>query len=403
MQESREAIKGHCARIFRAVGAEMKPKIGLITGLWSEKNRSAFGTTLKLINVIEPLSTEITWVATNCIGDENELPKKVNLIRFDIRDIGEKSFLKMFFYHLLHQIKIILKLRKLREVDVFIFAFGGHWLLFPFLFTTLFLKKKTVLRIEGRPSAMLNVKFTKVNNRIVKMIIFSIMERAMYFLAHRLVLEFEQMTEHYNLQKYQYKIDIGGLYVVTSFFKESKKLIERTYQIGYIGRFSIVKGILEFTQSLPLILKGKEVKAIMVGEGDLEDEIKEILINNNIRNEVKLVGWIENRELSRYLNDIQIVIVPSYMEGLPNIVLEAMACGCIVLATSVGGIPQVIKDGETGFILGDNSPECIAENVMRALKYPHLDKIVSNARELVQKEFAYEVTVERYRKILEKI
>ena len=381
----------------------MKPKIGLITGLWSKKNRSAFETTLKLINIIESFSTKITWIATNCVGDENKLPKKVNLIRYNTREISGKSFFKKFFYLLLHQIKIILKLRKLREVDVFIFAFGGYMLLFPFLFTTLFLKKKTVLRIEGRATAILNVKSTKENNRIAKVIIHSLMERAMYFLAHRLVLEFEHMIEHYNLQKYRYKIDIGGLYIDTSFFKESKKLIERTYQIGYTGRFSIEKGILEFTQSLPLILKGKEVKAVMVGEGDLEDEIKEILINNNIRNEVKLVGWIENRELSRYLNDVQIVIVPSYIEGLPNIVLEAMACGCIVLATSVGGIPQVIKDGETGFIMENNSPECITKNVIRALDYPNLDEIVKNARELMEKEYTYEAAIERYRKILENI
>ena len=381
----------------------MKPKIGLITGLWSKKNRSAFGTTLKLINAIEPLSTEITWIATNCVNNENKLPKKVNLIRYNTREIGEKSFFKKFFYLLLHQIKIILKLRKLREVNVFIFAFGGYMLLFPFLFTTLFLKKKTVLRIEGRATAILNKKSTKENNRIAKMIIHSLMERAMYFLAHRLVLEFEHMIERYNLQKYQYKIDIGGLYIDTSFFKEGKKLIERTYQMGYIGRFSIEKGILEFTQSLPLILNGKKVKAIMVGEGDLEDEIKGILINNNIRNEIKLVGWIENRELSRYLNDVQVVIVPSYREGLPNIVLESMACGCVVLSTPVGGIPEVIKDGETGFIMENNSPECIVENVIRVLEHPDLDKIVKNARELVEKEYTYEAAVERYRGILENI
>lgn len=77
------------------------------------------------------------------------------------------------------------------------------------------------------------------------------------------------------------------------------------------------------------------------------------------------------------------------------------ACGTPVLATPVGAIPDVIKDEETGFILEDNSPECIARDVMRVLNYPDLDKIVKNARELVEKEFTYEATVERYRKILD--
>ena len=80
-----------------------------------------------------------------------------------------------------------------------------------------------------------------------------------------------------------------------------------------------------------------------------------------------------------------------------------MGCGTPVLATSVGGVPDLIKDGETGFIMKDNSPECIAENVIRALEHPNLDEIVKNARALVEREFTYEAAVERYRKILENI
>jgi len=83
--------------------------------------------------------------------------------------------------------------------------------------------------------------------------------------------------------------------------------------------------------------------------------------------------------------------------------IGAMACGTPVLATPVGGIPDVIKDEETGFILEDNSPECIAENVIRALNHPDLDRIVKNARKLIEERYTYEAAVERYRKILENI
>ena len=77
-----------------------------------------------------------------------------------------------------------------------------------------------------------------------------------------------------------------------------------------------------------------------------------------------------------------------------------MGCGTPVLATPVGGVPDVIKDGKTGFIMGDNSPECIAKNVMRALEHPDLERIVENA---VEREFTYAAAVERYKKILEDI
>ena len=77
-----------------------------------------------------------------------------------------------------------------------------------------------------------------------------------------------------------------------------------------------------------------------------------------------------------------------------------MACGTPVLATPVGAIPDVVKDGETGFIMEDNPAVCIARNVIRALEHPELEKIVKNARELIEKDFTYEAAVERYRKIL---
>ena len=80
-----------------------------------------------------------------------------------------------------------------------------------------------------------------------------------------------------------------------------------------------------------------------------------------------------------------------------------MGCGTPVLATSVGGVPDLIKDGKTGFIMENNSPECIVKNVRRALEHPNLDKIVKNARALVEREFTYEAAVETYGKILENI
>ena len=63
-------------------------------------------------------------------------------------------------------------------------------------------------------------------------------------------------------------------------------------------------------------------------------------------------------------------------------------------------IPDFIRDGETGFIMENNSPGCIAENIVRALNHPDIEAIANNARALVEREFTYEAAVERYRRIL---
>ena len=62
-----------------------------------------------------------------------------------------------------------------------------------------------------------------------------------------------------------------------------------------------------------------------------------------------------------------------------------MACGTPVLGTPVGLMSDMINDGETGFIMENNSPECIAENIIRALNHPNLEQIAQNARELVER------------------
>lgn len=113
-----------------------------------------------------------------------------------------------------------------------------------------------------------------------------------------------------------------------------------------------------------------------------------------------LPGWISHDNLADYLNDTKLLVLPSYTEGLPNIMLEALACGTPVLATQVGTVPDYIKDSETGFIMENNSPECLARNITRALNHPDLEKIALNGRRMVEREFTFNKTVDRFEKIL---
>jgi glycosyltransferase involved in cell wall biosynthesis len=78
-----------------------------------------------------------------------------------------------------------------------------------------------------------------------------------------------------------------------------------------------------------------------------------------------------------------------------------MACGTPVLATSIGGIPDLIKDELTGFLMRDNTPECIAENVIRALQFGDLGLISENARAMVTTKYCFEAALERYRLIIQ--
>ena len=87
----------------------------------------------------------------------------------------------------------------------------------------------------------------------------------------------------------------------------------------------------------------------------------------------------------------------------PTVHDYAMACATLVIATPVEAIPDVIIDGKTGFIMENNSPECIAENVVRALNSPDLERIAEAGRRFVEENFSFEKTVENWKGILQNI
>ena len=96
----------------------------------------------------------------------------------------------------------------------------------------------------------------------------------------------------------------------------------------------------------------------------------EYIQDNNLSDTIILHGWVSHDILPDCFNQMKLLIIPSDTEGLPNVMLEAMACGTPVLANPVGAIPDLIIEGKTGFIMENNSPEIIAQNLLRVLSEP---------------------------------
>jgi len=226
-----------------------------------------------------------------------------------------------------------------------------------------------------------------------------------FTLSDKIILYSEHLIDEWKLQEYRSKIFVSPRHILDlDRFKMQIPLSGRNDLVGWIGRFGTEKGLLEFAEAIPEILERTEgIKFLVAGDGQLRGRIEEYLDKQNLKDKVRLTGWIPHDHVSDYLNDLKLLVLPSYTEGLPNIVLEAMACGTPVLATPVGAIPDVIRDSETGFIMENNSPECIAQNVVRALNHSNLEHIAKNARAFVENEYTHEKAVERYRKVLRSV
>jgi glycosyltransferase involved in cell wall biosynthesis len=102
-----------------------------------------------------------------------------------------------------------------------------------------------------------------------------------------------------------------------------------------------------------------------------------------------------------HLNNMRLMVLPSAGEGMPNTILEAMACETPVLATPVGGISELIQHQVTGYLLKDRSPETIAKAIVEALADEGLPMVARRAHEYVEQNYSLEASTRRWRSVLE--
>ena len=355
---------------------------------WNKAIAENINKLLKILQNITDNIHLITFCSAELICDLNN--ESIYSLRW------HKNRFKQFLYNQILFSKVIFSLAQTKKIKIVLFAFGQDLQILPMILAKI-VAKKAIIRSDGRPTAVLKRYFKK--HFLIKRYLFKIIEEINYRLADVVLTECEYMILDNDFQKYN--SHNGSLFVDINKFKNKLPLYNRRYDIGFVGRLDDKeKGILNFLESLKLI--NISINVIIIGDGEERGGVMSEmqLLKSIFKLDITYIDWIENEILSNYLNDIKILVVPSYKEGLPNIVLESIACGCVVLATPVGGIPGVLKDKKTGFIMENNSPECIAENVLRVLKYHDLEKIVKDAKELVEMEYTYNAAVDRYRRVL---
>jgi len=350
---------------------------------------------------ITPLSNLITIMCSLSktiflmTGDEGYVffrdDKRVKI--FNISQRTSSFIISRMLNYLLYQVKMSLLIVKMRkQIDIFIFFMGGESLLLPIV-TAHLLRKKVVLIFA---SSSIKIQASQ-NDPLVGFL--NISQFICCTIADTLIVYVECIISDYSLERWNKKIVIAREHFIDfDSFKIKKDYLSRECIVGYVGRFSEEKGIMHLLSAVSDIARKRPgIKFLFIGDGSLRQTLEHYIRDKNLSDTILLPGWVSHDALADYLNTMKLLVIPSDTEGLPNVMLEAMACGTPVLATPVGGIPTIIKDGETGFILENNSPHCIASTIIGLLDDEKIVEVIGNAHQLMHNEFKFEKRVEEFK------
>ena len=158
-----------------------------------------------------------------------------------------------------------------------------------------------------------------------------------------------------------------------------------TYAV--IGRLYPDKGHRFFLEALAEVLKtGRPVYGVIVGDGPARHEIARLVVQLNLEKHVRLYGF--RSDMQAVYECIDCLVIPSLTEGLPYVLLEAMANRVPLIATTVGDIPALIENGRNGLLVPPGDASAVAERIIEIFDYPE------SARELA--ENAYRTVTEMY-------
>ncbi len=178
--------------------------------------------------------------------------------------------------------------------------------------------------------------------------------------------------------------------------------------ILFVGRIVPLKGIDNLLKAMTYLDRRQRIKLVVIG-GDEHSQaelqrLESLSQSLGIRGSVIFLGLVNQERLPFFYSAADLCVVPSYYESFGLVLLESLACGTPVVATKVGGAESIIRQGETGYVVTDNDPYCLADNIARFLSTSNGNRaFVDPARASVAKYSWSNITgamIEEYQNLL---
>ncbi|MCD6568967.1 glycosyltransferase [bacterium] len=153
----------------------------------------------------------------------------------------------------------------------------------------------------------------------------------------------------------------------------------------YTGRIDKDKNLEVLLEAIPLVLQRVNARFLLVGSGDLKEKLITKVQESSFKNRVTFIGPLKpgDEDLPEFYQLADLFVMPSYIEAQSLVTMEAMASGLPIVAANGGALPELVRDGENGFLVDPHNPQSFAEAIIKILTNPELAKRFS----LKSKEF----------------
>jgi glycosyltransferase involved in cell wall biosynthesis len=183
--------------------------------------------------------------------------------------------------------------------------------------------------------------------------------------------------------------------------------LERLYSrppsliVGAAGRLSPEKGFHILIDAAVIVANANpSIGFIIFGDGALRDTLQRRIDKHGLGDRFVLAGF--RRDLDRFLPKFDLMVQSSFTEGMPNVVLEACAAGVPVVATAVGGTPEIVEPGVNGHLISPGDPASLAQKILESLDGEQRRREMGRrGRQIVSERFTFAAQGELYRQLFQ--
>ncbi len=174
---------------------------------------------------------------------------------------------------------------------------------------------------------------------------------------------------------------------VELFHSGSRSPVKGNYRILFMGWIIKEKGVYDIVNAIPEVVASfPQAEFVFAGNKEVE-RLKEIIEHRQLTRYAKVLGWVDGSEKLDLYRTSRLLLLPSYTEGVPNVILEAMASGLPVITCPVGGIPSVFVEGENGYYVSPGDTQELAARIVHMLGDDEMCEEISHLTGRKAREF----------------